>query len=165
MLDGYITGEVMRDADRLSRYHATTVIAPLLPKLLVEHWWSEEYDRTIQSVRAVCFSHSRFNYSDEYCGEEGMFYCHFGSVMRDTYLSGWYTRFEFSGNHFSPLCGPRRMAAYDALYYGRHNNFPWVRVDVLHGGKTVGLWFKSGTRVVQRRHPSGLWCTYSLQSW
>ena len=52
----YITGEAMRDADRLSRYHATTVIAPLLPKLLVEHWWSKEYDRTIQAARPVRFS-------------------------------------------------------------------------------------------------------------
>ena len=58
MSDGYIAGEVMRVADCLSRYHAATVIAPLLPKLLVEHRWSEEYDRTIQSVHPVCFSQS-----------------------------------------------------------------------------------------------------------
>ena len=165
MPDGYIAGEVMRDTDRLSRYCATTVIAPLLPKLLVEHQWSKKYDCTVQSVCAVCFSHSRFNYSDEYCGEEGMFYCTFGSKDRDKYLSGGYTCFEFSGNHFSLLFEPRRMAAYNARYYGRRGNFPCVCVDVLHEGETVGLWFKSCTRDVQRRHPSGLWCTYSLQSW
>ena len=58
MSDGYIAGEVMCVADRLSRYHAAAVIAPLLPTLLVEHRWSEEYDRTIQSVRPVFFSQS-----------------------------------------------------------------------------------------------------------
>ena len=57
-LGRYIAGEEMRDADCLSHYHATTFIAPLLPKLLVEHRWSEEYDHTIWSVRPVCFSQS-----------------------------------------------------------------------------------------------------------
>ena len=53
---GYIAGEVMRNADRLSRYHAAAVKAPLLPSLLMEHRWSKEYNRTIQSVRPVRFS-------------------------------------------------------------------------------------------------------------
>ena len=52
----YITGEVMRSADRLSRFHAKAVKGPLLPRLLVEHRWSEEYDRTIQAARPVRFS-------------------------------------------------------------------------------------------------------------
>ena len=51
----YITGEAMRNADRLSRLHAEAVKETLLPRLLVEHWWSKDYDHTIQSVRAVCF--------------------------------------------------------------------------------------------------------------
>ena len=158
MKDGYIPGEAIREADRLSHYRAMTVIAPLLPKLLVEHWWSEEYDCTIQSVRAVCFSYLHYS-------QEEMFYCDFGFGMLGTYLSDWYTRFKFSGNHFSPWFGPQRMAFYDTFYYGRRGNFPWICVDVRDGGETVGLWFKSCTRVVLRGHPSGLWCTYSLQGW
>ena len=52
----YIAGEAMRNADRLSRYHAVAVKAPLLPRLLVEHRWSEKYDRTIQAACPVRFS-------------------------------------------------------------------------------------------------------------
>ena len=52
----YITGEAMRNADRLSRLHAKAVKGPLLPRLLVEHRWSKEYDRTIQAARPVRFS-------------------------------------------------------------------------------------------------------------
>ena len=114
----------MREADYLSRYHATTIVVPLLPKLLVEYWWSEEYNCTIQSVCATFFFHSCFYYSEDYCSEEGMFYCDFGLGMPDTYLSGWYTHLEFNGDHFSPLCEPRRIAFYDARYYGRRGNFP-----------------------------------------
>ena len=51
----YVTGEAMRNADRLSRLHAKAVKGPLLPRLLVEHRWSEEYDRTIQAARPVRF--------------------------------------------------------------------------------------------------------------
>ena len=56
MMGDYIPEEANLVAAYLSRYYATTVIAPLLPKLLVEHQLSEEYDCTAQSVRAVYFS-------------------------------------------------------------------------------------------------------------
>ena len=52
----YIAGEVMRNADCLSRYHAAAVKAPLLPRLLMEHRWSKEYNRTIQAACPVRFS-------------------------------------------------------------------------------------------------------------
>ena len=150
----HIPGALNVVADCTSRF-PRIIGAPLFPQLMLEHRLGVEYNRAEQVICAEYFV--------RLIGVEGeMFYCSYGRLWDDRYLSGWYTDYGFSGNRFTPLSGPRAMDPYDSLCYGVPGIFPWMHVAVRDGGKTVGLWFKSCSRVVIAGH--GTDCTYSIQS-
>ena len=125
----HIPGALNVVADCSSRF-PRVIGMPLFPKLLLEHQLGEVYNRAEQCIRAEYFV--------RLIGEEGeMFYCSYGRLWDDRYLSGWYTDYEFSGNRFTPLFRPRTMAPYDSWYYGVLGIFPWIHVGVCDGGKLL----------------------------
>ena len=150
----HVPGAHHEFADFVSRFLGITGDL-LFTRMMFEHRLGEDYNRAKQSICVEYFV--------RLIGVTGeSFYCSYGGLWADPYLSGWYTDYEFSGARFTPLYGPRAMAPYVSWYYGVPGIFPWIHVDVIDGGNTVGLWFKSCSRVVIAGH--GLRCNYSIQS-
>ena len=150
----HVPGAHHEFADFVSRFLGITGHL-LFTRMMSEHRLGEDCNRAEQRVRTEYFV--------RLIGVGGeSFYCGYGRFWDDRYLSGWYTGYEFSGDRFTPLSGPRAMAPYDSWYYSVPGIFPWIRVSVSDGGNTVGLLFKSCSRIVIAGH--GIGCTYSIQS-